>query len=614
MSENVIVRRLTALRSVMAAGGVDTLLIPTADYHNSEYVASCFKAREHYSGFTGSAGTLAVRASEAALWTDGRYFIQAEAELKGSGIRLMKMGEPGVPTLHEWLQETLPNPSVLAFDGRCITKKEGDELTKLLSSGAVTFLTGEDFAAKAWENRPALPCTPVFLLDEERYAGESTASKLARLRDKLQEKRAEAYVSGKLDEIMWLYNIRGNDVECNPVALSYTVVTKTQAFLYLQTEGVTCSLRDYARAYDIALRPYEAFFTELSEMPFGSLPGESAGAGKCRVWIDPDNSSYALGLALCKRKDIELLETASPLEYMKAIRNATEIRNFKEVYVEDSAALTKFIYWIKKSLQEGAALTEGAAADYLDHLREGISDYVELSFGTISAYGPNAAMMHYEPDENGGAGLAPEGMLLVDSGAHYLRGTTDVTRTISLGSVSGEMKESYTLTAVSQLQMMGTVFMEGCSGMCLDIMAREPMWKRGMDYKCGTGHGIGYLLNVHEGPHSLRWKARTAADATPFAPGMVVSDEPGVYKAGQYGIRIETILLCKEWGTTPDGHFLCFEPLTFVPLDRDLILPELLTPDTRKQLNDYHRQVLEKVSPYLNEEERLWLVRECAAL
>ncbi len=610
MSENVVISRLAALREEMKQVGVDTILIPTADYHNSEYVAPCFKAREHYSGFTGSAGVLAVRMEEAALWTDGRYFIQAAAELEGSTVQLMKMGEPGVPTLHEWLSDTMPENSVLAFDGRCITKKEGDELTELLAAKGITLQPELDLAAAAWKDQPALPCTPVFLLDADKYAGETAKSKLERLRTKMTEKKASAYVSGKLDEIMWLYNIRANDIEYNPVALSYTLVTQTKAFVFLQDQEVTEELKVYAAANGIELHSYETFFDKLAELP---LAGDNE-SGVCKVWMDPEYSSCAMARPIEKRQDAEILEESSPLELMKSIRNETEIRNTKDCYIEDSAVLTKFIYWVKKSVREGAELTEGSAAAYLDHLRSEISDYVELSFGTISAYGPNAAMMHYEPDENGGAKIEPKGMLLVDSGGQYLRGTTDVTRTMAMGPVTDEMKESYTLTAVSQLQMMGTVFMKGCNGMTLDIMAREPMWKRGMDYKCGTGHGIGYLLNVHEGPHSLRWKSRSKADTTPLEAGMVVSDEPGVYKADQYGIRIETILLCKEWGTTPDGSFLCFEPLTFAPLDRDLIVPEILTKETRDLLNEYHRQVVEKISPYLNEEEKAWLVQECAEI
>lgn len=644
MAENKCLLRLAALRKAMEQEGIDAVLIPTADYHNSEYVADCFKAREHYSGFTGSAGTLVVRGEEAALWADGRYFIQAEHELEGSGITLMKMGEPGVPTLHAWLAEEMPEKSVLAFDGRCITKAEGEALSELLSAKGIAIRADLDLAGTCWEGRPALPQHPVFLLDEEKYAGETAASKLARLRGKMAEKQVSAYISSKLDEIMWLFNIRGNDVECNPVALSYAVVTGEEAVLYLQDAEVTAEFSEFAEKSGITLRSYDHFLADLPELPLSSTGKD--GRAFCRIWIDPDYTSYSVfrGLLqnldgfvkkeLLEQEQLELsslpraaaekilsseekqhlLETPSPVDFMKSIRNATEIRNFREIYVEDSAALTKFIYWLKKSMKEGAELTEGSAAAHLDHLRSEISDYVELSFPTISAYGSNAAMMHYEPGEDGGAPLSPEGMLLVDSGGHYLRGTTDVTRTMSLGPVTEEMKRSYTLTAVSQLQLMGTVFLAGCNGMALDIMAREPMWENGMDYKCGTGHGIGYLLNVHEGPQSIRWRSREKADLTPFEAGMVVSDEPGVYREGGYGIRIETILLCREWGTTKEGSFLCFDPLTFVPLDRDLIDPSVLTPKTRELLNRYHREVVEKISPFLNEEEKSWLVRECAEI
>lgn len=598
--ENPCVCRLQRLRAAMEQENVAAVLIPTADDHNSEYVADHFKAREYYCGFTGSAGTVVVGKKNAALWTDGRYFIQAAEELEGSGVSLMRMGMEGVPTIAEWLKEELSEGEVLSFDGKCLTKKEGKDLEDSLCAEKITVRTDLDLAASCWEDRPALPSSVVFVLDADKYAGETAGSKLARLRIKLKEQGADSFVTGKLDEIMWLLNIRGNDVEYNPVALSYAVITQKQAFLYLQESELSSSVEQYLTEQEVTLRPYESFWTEVPTLSIGSC-----------VWMDPEEASYAVWKCLAAQQEHKILELPSPIGLMKAIRNETEIRNFKSIYIEDSAAITKFIYWLKKSVKEGAALTEGSAAAYLDHLRSEISDYIELSFGTISAYGSNAAMMHYEPDENGGAEILPEGMLLVDSGGQYLRGTTDVTRTMSLGPVTQEMRRSYTLTAVSQLQLMGTVFLKGCNGMSLDIMAREPMWQNGMDYKCGTGHGIGYLLNVHEGPQNIRWKKRNEADTTPFEPGMVISDEPGVYKEGQYGIRIETILLCKEWGKTPDGEFLCFEPLTFAPLDRELLDPEVLTPHTRKLLNEYHQKVLENILPFLNEEEAAWLKEQC---
>lgn len=663
MNDNTYAERLEELRAAMRREGADALIIPTGDYHGSEYVAPCFRLRAHYSGFTGSAGTLAVFADdEALLWTDGRYFIQAERELEGSGITLMRSGEPGVPSMNAYLSEHLPAGSVLAFDGRCITAEEGMQLQKALRRSQVTIRADIDIAGGLWKDRPSLPSNPVRILDAHRYAGEDAASKLARLREAMSKEGATAFVSGKLDEIMWLYNLRGNDVACNPVAFAYTVVTQYDALLYLQYSEVTDEVRSYLEKLGAELHPYEEFLEDLSDMrlardacPSCRLqsgecesaqdPDPAAGSADLCVWFDPDSTSYAVREAIRGNvlrtlgvpEDLPQLyadaeasqhfvERLSPLAAMKAVRNETEIRNFKSCYLEDSAVLTKFIYWLKKQVAAGAQINEAQAAAKLDGMRAEISDYVELSFGTISAYGSNAAMMHYDygMSGDGGALLRPEGMYLVDSGGHYLRGTTDVTRTVALGPVTRQMRRDYTLTAVSQLRMMETVFMKGCSGMSLDIMAREPMWSCGMDYKCGTGHGIGYLLNVHEGPQNLRWRARSASDEAAFEAGMVISDEPGVYKSGRiwpdgtaegaYGIRIETILITKEWGTTPDGEFLCFEPLTYVPLDPALIDPDLLAPDTKDSLNRYHAQVLAKLTPFMDEEELAWLKEQCAEI
>lgn len=621
MEAYVIWERLHRLREEMKRQGVDSLMIPTADYHNSEYVAPYFAARKYYSGFTGSAGTLLVRSNEAFLWTDGRYFIQAQKQLEGTGIRLMKMGEPGVPSLHQYLQQNMAQGSTLSFDGRCVSMKEGKQFEQELRQKDVHLLTNCDIAGAYWEERPNLPSNPVYILDVEKYAGETTESKLQKLRARMSEYGADVFVSERLDEIMWLYNIRGNDVECSPVALSYTIVTDKEARVYLQEEEMTLELGIYMKEIGAELRPYSTFYEDLHEMPL---------TAHSKIWIDPSATSYAsyrciqdnLVGALRVRYEpnpvyVEaavqdhLVERMSPLLTMKAVRNPIEIQNTKDCFLEDSAVLTRFIYWLKQSVNDGEKLKESDAAEKLDSMRHEVSDFVELSFPTISAYGSNAAMMHYEAGEDGGAFLKKEGMYLVDSGGQYLRGTTDVTRTIALGPVTKEMKRDYTLTAISQLQMMDTVFLKGCNGMMLDIMAREPMWKNGMDYKCGTGHGIGYLLNVHEGPQCLRYKAREEGDETPFEPGMIVSDEPGVYKEGKYGIRIETILLCKEWGTTQDGTFLCFEPLTFVPLDRDLIDPSVLTKEAREILNRYHHQVQEKLAPFLHEKELEWLKEQC---
>ncbi len=601
MATNIYVDRLNKLREKMAASGIHAVMIPTADYHNSEYAAPYFGVREYFCGFTGENATLLVRMDGADLWVDGRFFIQADQQLEGTGVTVQKMGEPGVLSLHQFMKATLADNNVLAFDGRCVTKAEGIALQELLKGKNISFVTDFDAAEGIWTDRPAMPCTPAWVLDAEKYAGETTISKLNRLRKVMTEHDSKFYVSGKLDEIMWLYNIRGNDVECNPVSLSYAIVTEQDQFLFIQDAELTDEVRTYCQENHILLEHYAAFEEALAKIHYDG-----------KVLLDPDYTSYATYLAL-RAAGAELVEICSPLDAMKAVKNATEIQNFRDCYIEDSAAVTKFIYWLKTNAGK-IPMTEVTAAQHLDNLRAQIGDYVELSFPTISAYGPNAAMMHYEPTEENCAEIKPEGMLLVDSGGHYLRGTTDVTRTMAVGPVTDDMKKSYTLTAVSELRLQDAIFLKGSSGITLDILAREPMWREGMDYKCGTGHGIGYLLNVHEGPQSIRYRKRDNSDMAEMVPGMVVSDEPGVYKAGQYGIRIETILLCVEHQTTSDGTFYAFEPLTFVPLDRDLIDVQYLTEDTRMLLNEYHKQVYEKIAPFMTVEEKQWLAEQCAEI
>ena len=557
MAQNVCVSRLDALRKAMEKNGIDVYMIPTADFHGSEYVADYFKVREYFSGFTGENATLVVTKDEADLWVDGRFFIQAEHELEGSGIIEQRMGEPGVPTLHEFLRKTMRDGETLGFDGRCVNEAQGREIARLLSGKHVKIRSDKDLAEEVWSDRPVLPSHPVFLLDAEKYAGETAASKLSRLRAVMDEKGAKFYVSSKLDEIMWLYNIRGNDVICSPVALSYTFVTPDEAFLFIQDSEVTDELREYAKGIGLVICHYVAFdeFLRTRVVYDGPVLYDPAFTGyqTCRTIREAMTAGGADASLL-------MIPVNSPVDYMKAVKNETEIRNFKEIYIEDSAAVTKFIYWLKKTVG-----------------RE-------------------------------------KGMLLVDSGGQYMRGTTDVTRTMALGPVTDDMKKSYTLTAASMLQLMDTKFLAGSSGITLDIMAREPMWREGMDYKCGTGHGIGYLLNVHEGPQSIRYRKRDAADMTAFAPGMVVSDEPGVYKSGKYGIRIETILLCVHERTTEDGEFYGFEPLTYVPFDRDLIDPAYLSGELLALLNAYNAQVLEKIAPFLDGEEKAWLEEQCARI
>ena len=492
MSENTVIRaRLTALREAMKQAGIDCYMIPTADYHNSEYCAEFFRVREFFSGFTGSAGTLVVTADGAWLWADGRYFIQAQRQIEGTGITLMKMGEPGVPEIRAFLKENMRDDTCFGFDGRCVTALEGRRLSQELSEKRISVRADRDLSEGIWTERPAFPCSKVFVPDEEKYAGRTVAQKLADLRRELAFAGASFFVSSKLDEIMWLFNVRGDDVECNPVAMSNCLISGNDAFLFLQEEAVTEEVRAHLAKYGVKLMNYGSFQAFLRDFDFDGA-----------VAYDPKELSFSLAETL---RSAQCREIASPLEKMKAVKNAVEAANARSCYLEDSAMLTKFIYWLKRSAGK-IPMTEYTAAMKLDGMRAQISDFMGLSFGTISAYGPNAAMMHYSADEESAAEVLPEGMLLVDSGGQYLRGTTDVTRTMSLGPVTDEMRRAYTLTAVGCLSLQNAVFLHGCTGRNLDILAREPLWRVGIDYKCGTGHGIGNFLNVHEGPQNIRWK------------------------------------------------------------------------------------------------------------
>ncbi|MDO4285947.1 MAG: M24 family metallopeptidase [Eubacteriales bacterium] len=638
-------KRIEALCAQMRAAGIDYYLVTTADYHHSEYVAAYFCVREYLCGFSGSNGSLVIGEDFAGLWTDGRYWIQAQKELEGSGAALYKMGEPGVPTIPQFLAQRMESGMCLGFDGRCVTVQEARELEEaaMKAGKEITLRTSDFLADRIWEERPALPCHPMFVLPEES-AGRSFADKLAALRGELEKRGAFCYLSGKLDELMWLTNLRGGDIECNPVALAYGYFSMEEAVLFVQEAEVTEEVREYAQGVGLQLRPYESFidFLEKQELEGPVLldPAQTGCAvrdaaqrrlatlhsvqemengecGKPVVGEDKFGGSCADRRSAGERRiaqdmtrDLNLMEGASPLSLPKAIKNETEIRNLKETYRQDSAAICRFLYWLERQMKSGAqGMTEVTASDYLDGLRAQLPGYLELSFPTISAYGANAAMMHYTATKENCAVLKPEGMLLVDSGGQYLTGTTDVTRTTALGPVTEQMRRHYTLTATGNLALLNAVFMEGCTGRNLDILCREPLWQIGSDYKCGTGHGIGYVLNVHEGPQSIRWRAtkNRAEDETAIVPGMIVSDEPGVYVEGEYGIRIETILLCTEKMATGDGIFYGFEPLTFVPLDRTLLDPRYLNETDRKRLNDYHARVYQEIAPLLDEEERTWL-------
>ena len=606
--DGVIKGRLESLRQEMEKEGVDYYLIPTSDFHNSEYVNDYFKTREYFSGFTGSNGSLVVGREMAGLWTDGRYFIQAEKELEGSGITLFRMQEEGVPEIPDFLKEKMQDGQTLGFDGRTVSCLEGRKLEKMLGSGQgendrkVKIRYDMDLAGRIWAERPQLPSHSVWVLPEE-VSGKSAQDKLKEVREKIAQAGAEYLLLSKLDDLMWLLNIRGNDVECNPVALSYGFITPEEMYFFIQPSEVTQELEAYVASNGIVLKPYDEIMTFLENYNY-TCDGKLG-----KALLDEGNVNYALYKMLSGKTCC--ISGENPTEQLKARKNDTELEHMEEVYRKDSAALIKFIYWLKHNIGK-QEITEVSAAEYLDNLRRKLDGFVELSFPTISAYKENAAMMHYEATPGSCKTLAPEGLYLVDSGGQYMGGTTDVTRTVALGEISGEMKKHFTLTAVAMLQLTHAKFLYGCTGRNLDVLARQPLWNIGIDYKCGTGHGIGYILNVHEGPQNIRWRPVSDKKEAILEEGMVVSNEPGVYREGSHGIRTENILVVRRGEKTADGQFMYFDTLTYAPIDREAIDTQYMQPVDIERLNGYHAAVYEKTAPYLTEEERAWLAEVTA--
>lgn len=599
--ENTVIReRLSQLRQSMRRHGIDFYLIPTADFHNSEYVNEYFKVREYFSGFTGSNGTLVVSAGEAGLWTDGRYFVQAENELEGTGITLFRMQEEGVPTITEYLCGQMEDHDTLGFDGRVVDAALGGKLAAIQDKKKIRISCDRDLADAIWTDRPAFPCSRAEILPME-YCGESVERKVARVRAKMKEEGCEGLFISKLDDLMWLFNIRGNDIPCNPVAMSFGFISRKEIFLFLQAGALQPEVVESMSSAGVQIRDYHSVMAFLNHYLFPGGVKHQRG----RIWYDVGNVSYSVHLLMKRYGDV--LAKTNPTELMKAVKTPDEMEHIRQIYLLDSVVVTKFLYWIKHKDLEQETVTEVDAADYLDALRRNYRECVDLSFPTISAYGANAAMMHYEATQENCSRIEQAGMLLVDSGGQYLGGTTDVTRTIVLGELATEMKRHYTAVATGMLRLANAKFLYGCSGRNLDILARGPLWDLDMDYKCGTGHGIGYMLNVHEGPQSIRWRFTPGAEETVLEEGMLVSDEPGVYLAGEYGIRIENVLEVKKGVKNGDGQFMEFAPLTWVPIDSAGIDPQQMPVKERHELNEYHRVVYDKISPFLTEEERQWL-------
>lgn len=591
----VITERLARLRREMAQRGMDGYVVVTDDFHGSEYVGDFFKARAYLSGFTGSAGTLVVLPDRAALWTDGRYFLQAAEQLTGSTIELMRMGQPGVPAIGAFLAQHLPEGGVLGFDGRTVSSSFAGTLEKALEAKHIRFAGGEDLVDAVWPDRPALSDRPVW---ELTGCGLSREEKLAKLREKMAAEDAAYLLLTSLTEIAWALNLRGGDVACTPVFLSFLLIGREDAQLCIQPQAVPPDIVEKLTACGVTLRPYGAIYDLLRALPAGT-----------RVMADSATANYRIMESL---SHAEVLDQPSPAVLMKACKTQEETDGFRAAHIKDGAALCRFLYWLKTRIGE-EPMTELSAAARLAAFRAEQPDFLDLSFDTIAGYGPHGAIVHYDPTPATDVPLHPEGLLLVDSGAHYRQGTTDVTRTIALGPVTQEEKRMFTLVLKGHLALAAARFPHGATGENLDVLARLPLWEQGLDYNHGTGHGVGFILSVHEGPQSFRWRS-TDGRRIPLEEGMVISNEPGYYEAGKFGIRHENLVLVRAGETTDYGQFMYLEPLTMAPFDRDAIDVSLLTEAELAQLNGYHRLVYDTVAPLLPAEEQAWLAAATAPL
>lgn len=596
----MIPERLTALREEMKRRNIDIYVVPTADFHESEYVGEHFKARKFITGFTGSAGTAVITLKEAGLWTDGRYFVQAEKQLEGSTVTLYRMAEEGVPVVEEFVKDKLPQGGCIGFDGRTVNGAWGEKFAAIAEEKGGSLSVGEDLINLIWTDRPELSRAPLFIL-EEKYSGKSTAEKIKDVRAKMAEEGADVHILTSLCDIAWLLNIRGGDIQSVPVVLSYLVLTKDQCIWFLQEEVVDDAIRAYLNENHIETRPYDAIYTYVPTIPESAV-----------VLMNKSGVNYRICNEL--NKNIQVINKPNPTELMKAVKNPVEVDNTRLAHVKDGVAVTKFMYWLKTNIGK-IPMTEISASDYLEARRREQENFIDLSFTTISAYGANAAMMHYSATPESNTGLKPEGFLLVDSGGHYYEGTTDITRTFVLGPISDEMKQHFTAVCRSNMKLANAKFLYGACGLNLDILARGPLWDMGIDYKCGTGHGVGYILNVHEGPNGFRWKiVPERHDSGVLEEGMITTDEPGVYLEGKYGIRTENELVCRKAEKNEYGQFMEFENITYAPIDLDGIDPEQMSPREKQMLNDYHKKVYEVLSPYMTEEENEWLKKYTRAI
>ena len=578
------------LRKVMQREGIDAWISPSSDAHQSEYPTEYDKCRRFLSGFTGSAGTLLVMKEEAYLWTDGRYFLQAESELKDSGITLMKMGESGVPNLDELLEEKMKKDEVLGFNGSLLSFSEGKVIANKVVKNGVKLAIGKEITDEVWTDRPERPHTKVFIL-EEKYAGKSAAKKISEVRERM--KGRDLLIVSSLSDIAWLTNLRAFDIKCNPLFLSYFILESDKATLFIQDEALSDEVRAYLDDNGIDIKSYESFDETV------------AGIKNKQIMFDEADVSYKTFISISKKENAnKLYSVLSPVTYLKNIKNDVEVSNMKKSHIRDGVYMAKYMYWLKQQVKRGAKLTEKTASDYLDNLRRGDDLFLDLSFPTISGYAENGAIVHYEADYEIAKELEAKGLYLFDSGATYKDGTTDVTRTISLGENTYEEKLHYTLVTIGMLRLLNTTFKRGAIGVCLDIKAREALWEHGLDYNHGTGHGVGFVNTVHEAPTSIRNKInKDVFRNLEFEPGMIMSDEPGVYISGKHGIRMEILMNVIE----KQEGFLGFESLTMAPIDSEPLLVDVMTKKDIEFYTQYQKQVYDSISYGLSEEEKAWL-------
>ena len=583
--------RIAKLRALMAEKGIDAYVVPTADFHQSEYVGEHFKARKYITGFSGSYGTAVICQDDAGLWTDGRYFFQATNELEGSGVRLMKMFVGDTPSVTEYLADKIPEGGKVGFDGRVLSMDEGKEYEDALSPKKISIDYEEDLIDQIWEDRPPLSDKPAFFLDE-KYSGESSAHKLERVRKIMKDNGATVHIIASLDDTGWLLNVRGDDIDFFPLLLSYSIVRMDGVDLYVDETKLNDRILEEFKKVNVTLHPYNDIYEDIKKLDASET-----------ALIDPMKMNYAL----YKNIPCKIAEAANPTILMKAMKNDVELENIKEAHIKDGIAITKFMYWIKTRYNK-EDITELSSADKLTSLRAAQEGYIRDSFEPLCAFADHAAMMHYSPSKETDVVLKEGAMFLNDTGGGYYEGSTDITRTFILGSIDQDMKKYFTAVVRAMMNLSRANFLYGCHGYNLDVLVRQPIWDLNIDFQCGSGHGVGYLGNVHEPPTGFRWYVVPSKNEHhQLEEGMVITDEPGIYEDGKFGIRIENEFIVRKGELNKYGQFMHFETITFAPIDLDGIDPEEMTKSEREWLNNYHKDVYEKIGPHLTDEEREWL-------